>query len=340
MFVVFYFDHRHRQHHQQCGHVLSLVGRYLAEHHDDLCASKLCQLITIVVSKQRVRFSGSHGNQIVEYLLSLARRSHKWLLADTLRSLSYSLFELDISPLTQLQTLEIVTKHARLSNADLQVRRQALNCLGSLCTTIGGNNTHFTEQHYQTIVSIIMENLDYYANQVFVDRSIIKITTVTMNALAQVAARTSVVAHLNNFDGLITKLKRLMFYGTRVSPTNYTNQLSSEEEGMDRSNRFHTSESEFVSDGDGSNRHTPKIRCQAMMLISAITKSDMKSMFSQWRHFIPDHGALDPHPRYNPSLSTILLFDTSTRCRSSAAQTINSLLENSKPFLAQADDKK
>jgi len=69
-----------------------------------------------------------------------------------------------------------------------------------------------------------------------------------------------------------------------------------------------------------------------------MAKGDFRSMFGEWKQLIPNHGCLAPKPKYLPTLSTVILYDTSSKCRSVAAQTLISMLDNSSKFLAQADD--
>jgi hypothetical protein len=84
-------------------------------------------------------------------------------------------------------------------------------------------------------------------------------------------------------------------------------------------------------------REALHIRIQSLQLLMAAAHRDFKSMFGQWSTLFP----IDPIDTTSPKsrfLTTVMLFDTSARCRSVASSCIAAMLDKSKMFLAQADD--
>lgn len=69
-----------------------------------------------------------------------------------------------------------------------------------------------------------------------------------------------------------------------------------------------------------------------------MAKGDFKSMFGEWKQLIPEHHGLAPKPRFGATLATVLLYDPSPKVRSAAAQTLITMFDNSRKYLAQADD--
>ena len=53
-----------------------------------------------------------------------------------------------------------------------------------------------------------------------------------------------------------------------------------------------------------------------------------------------DGDSTNPTPKYKQTLSTVILYDPSSKVRSAAIQTLSSMLENSDLYLAQASDLK
>lgn len=106
-------------------------------------------------------------------------------------------------------------------------------------------------------------------------------------------------------------------------------------------------DSGFASDSDYSdsdsphiNRDAVKIRIAALQLINTLAKKDFKSLFAQWKILFSDNDSTNQNPKSKQTLSTVLLFDPSSKVRLAAAQALASMLENSELYLAQASEMK
>lgn len=64
---------------------------------------------------------------------------------------------------------------------------------------------------------------------------------------------------------------------------------------------------------------------------------DFKTLFGQWNILFPT-DPIDTLSLKSKFITTVMLFDISSRCRGVAAACISAMLEKSKMFLAQADD--
>eukprot|EP00667_Euglena_gracilis_P003890 EG_transcript_3900 len=82
----------------------------------------------------------------------------------------------------------------------------------------------------------------------------------------------------------------------------------------------------------------PEVRLSALQLMAAAVRCNHRVFVSQWESLLPDHAATALQP-VAPTLFHLLLFDPSPRIRVAASFAITVLLEDSRPYLLQADDR-
>lgn len=141
--------------------------------HDDLLASKLCQLIATLAVKQEITYDEQQSLIIVAYLANVAKQSHTWLLVDVLRTLSYVLVDAaaKISNELRKQVVEVGLPLAKLNDADAEIRRQAICVIGNLCIKSGSS----LATYYPSMYEVMYENFDWYAKQVFTVVNMVKV---------------------------------------------------------------------------------------------------------------------------------------------------------------------
>lgn len=161
-----------------------------------------------------------------------------------------------------------------------------------------------------------------------------------MRSLSNIISESKQAAHVPEIIG---HLRKLMFFGTKLAPgpAQSQQQLSPRKSSLGKKEYVPADSASDVSDSDGSDREAVRLRIQALQLISTLSKTNFKAVFGEWKQLMPEHAAsMAQVAKFEPKLSTVLLHDPNGRCRTAAAQTFSALVENSKIYLAQADDKK
>jgi hypothetical protein len=97
------------------------------------------------------------------------------------------------------------------------------------------------------------------------------------------------------------------------------------------------SDSENAQKFIGKNREN--IRLNVLQIISSLAKADFKSIFGEWKFLIPETSGLKLNTG-SETLVSVMLFDPSVKCRTSATITISNLLMDSGKYLSQAEDRK
>jgi hypothetical protein len=309
--------------------LLMRLTKYI--HVSDLVASKLCQLLTLLIGRQKLsQFKKEQGEQLISIIVSVIQKAQTWLLVDALRTLGYiiALSSVQISDQVRLTILNVALPNAHPSVSDLSVKYYALNCLEKVL-----NDSQILSTYSSALFNCLFYNLMILSKLISKDSYVEKHMNIIIKCLSIIVQHGEKI-HVPFVNDLVLTLKRLSFYGTVYNPAQ---PLKKE---RDRINCF-TSESD-LSDSEQStgSRSAIRIRLQALQLLSEMTKKDFKSIFGEFKNLIPESNSTHPHPKEGNSLCTIILYDHSPRCRSAACQLLISMLENSKPYLAQADDTK
>ena len=176
----------------------------------------------------------------------------------------------------------------------------------SICAAIRNDS------HVETFEALL-KSLMLYAQLIFEDESVHEVLCAIMQSLGVLMAdNKATLLDEHSTSTLVTATRRLLFYGTELAPRAVT---------------------------DNPTNIDVELRTQAMQLLSFAVRSNHRSFISQWVHLLPDHGATAQRP-FTPTLFTSLLFDPAAKVRSAANYAVTVLLEDSRPYLQQADDKK
>ncbi|KAL9648702.1 hypothetical protein ABK040_003640 [Willaertia magna] len=309
--------------------ILELSNHLFIDSNQELVISKFCQLVSTICVKQELSFSVDKGTKLTLFFANLISKSETWLLVDALRTLSYILY--DMASKYSVDTHKVVLANIlpliKVSISDLEVRRQAMNCFVNIC----GGNPEMIEPYSKVMYTTLMGNFDTLCKAIEGDSSLQKLLFSVLKVLICVITVGDKI-HLQDTEKLVTQLTKLMFYGTKFFPVSNYCSITKKESSF-------TSDSD-MSDSDSSitNRDAVKIRLQSLQLISTMAKKDFKSLFGEWKLILADNDSLNPIPKYKQSISTVLLYDSSSRVRLAAVQTLGTMLENSSLYLAQASD--
>ncbi|KAG2374358.1 hypothetical protein C9374_010928 [Naegleria lovaniensis] len=314
-----------------CASVILSISEYLTQNPQDLLISKLCQLISTLSVKHEIQFSKETGGKLLMNLISFVSSSSSWLLADCLRTLSFILYDMasKYSQEVHNSVLAVVIPQSKVSISDMEVRRQAINCLVNIFSKA---SPEFLSPYCKTVYLSMFQNFEILARNISVDSGLQKILFSVMKTLTSVIQIGERV-HVQDVEKIVTHLTRLMFFGTNFFPASQTSNSSKKD-----SNGFASDSDYSDSDLPLVNRESIKIRLQSLQLFTVLAKKDFKSLFSQWKAFIPERDSLNPNPKFKQTLSTTILFDPSSKVRSTAVQALASILENSELYLAQASD--
>ncbi|KAL0482646.1 hypothetical protein AKO1_014349 [Acrasis kona] len=296
----------------------------------DLIASKLTQLMTTLCAKQQIS-TDQCMNESFTFLMELIPRAHSWLLSDSLRALSYIVSQGSSSILSTdqfKQAIDAIMPSLDLTVSDLEVRRQSVNTVASLCLNVQGDKKY--TKLVQSLFVPCLRSFNIWTKSLLSDSSLSKNVKSVLRAMTAVVSSSDRV-HVQYVEDIISKLLPLCFYGTKMIPAIPHNKAN-----ISKSDDVFTSDSDMSdNDATGLAREAMHIRAQSLQLIGAMAHRDFKSLFAQWANLFPSQDALS---QKLPHLTSCLLFDTSARCRSVAATTISATLERSKVFLVQADD--
>eukprot|EP01080_Neovahlkampfia_damariscottae_P001554 gene1554-12680_t len=294
------------------------------ESKEELIVSKLMNLITKISQKNEVSFGEEECNYFVDYILDEIEISKAWLRVDCLRTLNYIIFESceRLSEEIQKKNIKILLPLSKLSYPDLEeVKRQTINCFGNLCCK---PQSKIFDQ--QKIYDILFENLEYYSKLNLQDYS--KFLNSILRSLNFIIASSKNV-HISNIHELVEILFKVLI------ESNLLDQKG------DHFN-FHSDSDSDCGENNQKNKigkTRESIRLNILQIISTMAKVDFKSIFGEWKFLVPESSSLK-YKAGNENLLTILLFDSSSKCRSTAAITISTLLADSSKYLAQADDRK
>eukprot|EP00906_Rhabdomonas_costata_P033123 RCo046634 len=160
----------------------------------------------------------------------------------------------------------------------------------------------------------MMTLLAIHANAVFSDPTVLPELMALMQGLNIVIGEgKGTVFDDHTTSMLVTAVRRLLFYGTDLAPAARPAR-------------------------DAATKNTEAdVRNTAVQLVATSVRSNHKAFVSQWVHLLPDHAATSPRP-FTPTLFTVLLYDPVPRVRSAAYFAVSVLLEDSRPYLQQADD--
>lgn len=149
------------------------------------------------------------------FYVGLVSNSSTWLLADCLRTLSYLLY--DTSSKYSLEThksvLGVVIPLTRVSISDLDVRRQAINCLVNITKC----PPDMLSPYCKTIYSSMYQNFELLIKGIAGDTNSQKMLFSVMKTLVTVI-QTGDKVHLQDTEKIVSQLSRLMFFGTIFFP--------------------------------------------------------------------------------------------------------------------------
>jgi hypothetical protein len=219
----------------------------------------------------------------------------------------------------------VILPMSKVSYPDLdEVRRQSLNCLGSLCSK---PIESFSEE-YLKIYEILFENLEFYGKSM-------KDFKVNFFILTQ-KFMTSILRSLN----FVIQSKKLQIQNVH-DLVKILLKVMSHAKSME--NQEHLIYSDSDSDSENAHKFISKnrenIRLNVLQIISSLAKLDFKSIFGEWKYLIPESSALKLNTG-SETLVSVMLFDSSVKCRTSATITISTLLMDSGKYLSQAEDRK